>query len=75
MNPRLLLFAIMTFLLFALPAYAYGDPTGGSLFQTLGPLLAILWGFWMILANSIRRLLINIRRRLRGGTEPEQPVS
>jgi ABC-type Co2+ transport system permease subunit len=75
MNPRLLLFAIMMFLLFTLPAYAYGDPTGGSLFQMLGPLLALFWGFWMILANSIRKLLINIRRRLRGGTEPEQPVS
>jgi hypothetical protein len=71
MTLKLFLFVLVTFCCTALPANAYGDPTGGALFQTLGPLLALVWGLWMILANSIRTRLTNLKRRLRGSREPE----
>jgi len=74
MTPRLLLFLLLSVCCAALPAHAYGDPTGGALFQTLGPLLAVIWGVWMILANSIRTRLTNLKRRLRGSREPEPPL-
>lgn len=52
--------------LFVLPAYAYGDPTGGMLFQILMPTLAAIWGMWMILANNLRKRVTRLVRRLRG---------
>src|SRR4030095_5346833 len=52
-----------------LPLFAYGDPTGGALFQILGPLLAVLWGAWMIFANGVRKRVGNLVRRLRGVKE------
>jgi len=64
---------ILMLLLFALPAYCYGDPTGGTLFQMLGPFLALFWGLWMILANRIRKLVAGLARRARG-EEPKRPV-
>ncbi|HXY07381.1 MAG TPA: hypothetical protein VEI52_05940 [Terriglobales bacterium] len=69
------LFIVLTFALVAPSAYAYGDPTGGSLFQTLGPLLAVVWGLWMILANNIRRLIAKARLKLRGDAKHEQELS
>lgn len=56
---------ILIALLVAMPAYAYGDPTGGMLFQMLTPLLAMLWGLWMIFANSIRRGAASFVRKFR----------
>jgi len=56
-----------------MPAYAYGDPSGGTLFQILMPALAGLWAMWMILANRIRKLLSIFYRRLRG-MEREEPT-
>jgi hypothetical protein len=53
----------------ALPAYAYADPSGGGLFQILMPLLAMIWGTWMILANKIRRGMVKLFNRLRGTVE------
>ncbi|MGD0989918.1 MAG: hypothetical protein ABR874_19055 [Candidatus Sulfotelmatobacter sp.] len=38
-----------------LPAHAYGDPSGGFLFQILTPILAALWGAWMVFAHKIHR--------------------
>jgi hypothetical protein len=64
---------VMLFLVAGVPARAYGDPTGGSLFQILMPLLAGLWAMWMIFANRVRRGLLVFYRRLRG-TEPEEPT-
>jgi len=59
-------------LLLGVPAYAYGDPSGGTLFQILMPMLAAIWATWMILANRIRRGVGDILRRLRG-SEPGEP--
>jgi hypothetical protein len=64
------LIAIFLMLIVALPAYAYGDPSGGMLFQMLTPLLAMVWGLWMILANSIRRGTANFIRKFRN-VEPD----
>jgi hypothetical protein len=62
---------VALFLLLGLPAYAYGDPTGGALFQVLMPALAALWGFWLIFANKLRRGFGAVVRKLRG-TSPEE---
>jgi hypothetical protein len=61
-----LVFFVLTFLASPLPAFAYGDPTGGALFQTLTPLLAILWGAWMIFANRVRKVVRGAILRIRG---------
>ena len=61
---------VTLFILIGVPAYAYGDPTGGALFQILMPALAALWGFWLIFANKIRRGFGAAVRKLRG-TNPE----
>jgi len=47
-------------------AFAYGDPSGGLLFQVLTPLVAVLWGGWLILAGRVRKKLNKLFRR----TEP-----
>jgi hypothetical protein len=66
------LLVVMVFVLLAvLPCYAYGDPTGGALFQILLPVLAAIWGMWLIFANNIRRRASNLLRKLRG-TSPDQ---
>ena len=49
-----------------LPCYAYGDPSGGMLFQLLMPLLAAIWGMWMIFANRVRRRARILLRKMRG---------
>jgi len=74
MCSRCLTLVLAVCVLLVIPAHAYGDPTGGVLFRSLAPMLALLWGVWMILANTIRRWLYNIARRLRGG-EPDEPTS
>ena len=60
-------------LLLVAHAHAYGDPTGGMLFRTLTPMLALLWGVWMIVANVIRRWVTNVARKVRGD-EPDEPT-
>lgn len=65
---------VMLFLAAGVPAHAYGDPSGGTLFQVLMPLLAGLWAMWMIFANRVRRGLLLFYRKLRG-TEPENPTA
>jgi len=72
MKTRLLIFVFLM-LMIALPAYAYGDPTGGMLFQILTPILAMIWGLWMILANSIRRGTANFIRKFRN-VKPDDQV-
>jgi hypothetical protein len=66
--PRLRLFpVVIAFMLIpALPCYAYGDPSGGALFQVLMPVLAAIWGMWMIFANHIRRRVSKLLRKWRG---------
>lgn len=65
---------VVLFLLSAIPSYAYGDPSGGTLFQVLMPTLAALWAVWMIFANRVRRSLSFFYRKLRG-TEPDEPTA
>jgi hypothetical protein len=62
-------------MILATPSYAlaYGDPTGGFLFQTLTPLAAVLWGAWMIFAGNIRKSFRKAIHRIRG-TVPEEAV-
>jgi hypothetical protein len=69
-----LIIVVTLFLVAGPPAHAYGDPTGGTLFQVLMPLLAGLWAMWMIFANRVRRGLSLFYRKLRG-TEPEEPTA
>ena len=68
-----LIFLILIVLV-SLPASAYVDPSGGMLFQILMPMLAAIWGAWMIFAQRIRRGMSNMIRRLRGA-KVEDPVS
>ena len=63
--PILILFCL------PLPAFAYGDPTGGALFQILGPILALAWGAWMIFANGVRRRVSNLFHKIRGTKAPD----
>jgi|HubBroStandDraft_2_1064218.scaffolds.fasta_scaffold2088059_1 hypothetical protein len=63
--------AVTVLMLVGVPAYAYGDPTGGALFQVLMPALAALWGIWLIFANKLRRGVGALVRKLRG-TSPEE---
>jgi hypothetical protein len=65
------LFTIPFFLL-GIPAYAYGDPTGGTLFQVLLPMLAAVWAMFLIFANRIRRGISGFFGKLRGAKPEEQ---
>jgi hypothetical protein len=54
---------VMVFVLLALPCYAYDDPSGGALFQILTPVLAAIWGMWLIFANNTRQRESNLQLR------------
>jgi hypothetical protein len=71
MNRWHLVIVVMLFLSAGVPAHAYGDPTGGTLFQVLMPALAALWAAWMIFANRVRRGLTSMYRKLRGEASEE----
>jgi hypothetical protein len=60
-----LLFLLVLSLLVPARAYAYGDPSGGFLFQVLTPILAALWGAGMILATMLRKRLSKLFGRIR----------
>jgi hypothetical protein len=68
---RVVLFTIPFFLL-GIPAYAYGDPTGGTLFQVLLPMLAAVWAMFLIFANRIRRGISAVVGKLRGVKPKEE---
>jgi hypothetical protein len=72
MNRRHLVVVVALFLL-GVPAYAYGDPSGGTLFQVLMPALAALWATWMIFANRVRSTFASVYRKLRGAVS-EKPT-
>jgi hypothetical protein len=65
-NFRGLSIFLALFILVSMPANAYADPSGGSLFQILMPTLAALWAMWMILANRVRNAVIALYRKVRG---------
>lgn len=72
-NRRELIAIVVLFLLAAVPAHAYADPSGGTLFQMLMPALAALWAMWMIFANRVRKSLSVFYRKLRR-IETEEPM-
>jgi hypothetical protein len=65
------LFFMTAFFLLGIPAYAYGDPTGGTLFQVLLPMLAAVWAMFLIFANRIRRGVAGFVAKL-WGSKPEE---
>ena len=74
MNRSQIVLVVVLFMLLGVPAYGYADPTGGTLFQVLMPLLAAIWATWMIFANRVRRGVVGLMRRLRG-SEPDEPAA
>ena len=74
MNRSRIVVFVALFMLLGVPAYGYGDPSGGTLFQVLVPMLAAIWATWMILANRIRRGVGDFIRKLRG-SEPDEPAA
>jgi hypothetical protein len=66
LRPRALVILSILLLLPVLPCYAYGDPSGGMLFQVLMPALAALWGMWIIFADRVRRRARVLFRKMRG---------
>jgi hypothetical protein len=74
MNRRHLVVVAILFLLAAIPANAYGDPSGGTLFQVLMPALAGFWAVWMIFANRVRKGVSLLYRKMRG-LKIEEPTA
>ena len=66
-----ILFFMTAFFLLGIPAYAYGDPTGGTLLQVLLPMLAAVWAMFLIFAHRIRRGVAGFVAKLRG-SKPEE---
>ena len=64
MSRRQIAFFVTAFFLLGSPAYAYGDPTGGTFFQVFLP----------IFANRIRRAVAGFFAKLRG-SKPEKVAS
>lgn len=65
MNRCLLVVVVSGFMLLGVPCYAYADPSGGTLFQILMPMLAAIWGMWMIFAGKVRRFMTGLLRKLK----------
>jgi len=59
------LFLVWLILAVCSPVHAYGDPSGGGLFQILTPILAALWAMWLILAGGIVRRFSKVVTRVR----------
>jgi hypothetical protein len=71
MSRRHTVFFATLFFLLGIPAYAYGDPTGGTLFQVLLPMLAAVWAMFLIFANRIRRAVAGFFNKFRGTKSEE----
>ena len=69
-----ILLPVTLLMLVGIPAYAYGDPSGGTLFQILMPTLAAIWAMWMIFANHVRQGVRNLVRKLKGSESAEPNV-
>ena len=74
MKLRLTVLFTTLFFLVGVPAYAYGDPTGGTFFQILFPMLAAVWAMFLIFANRIRRTIAGFMTKLRG-SKSEGPTT
>jgi hypothetical protein len=73
MTRRHVILCTIPFFLLGIPAYAYGDPTGGTLFSVLLPMLAAVWAMFLIFANRIRQGISGLLGKLRGSKPQEQP--
>ncbi|HXX15513.1 MAG TPA: hypothetical protein VEJ47_11475 [Candidatus Eremiobacteraceae bacterium] len=71
MTSRTLVFLLILCIFVVPPAFAYGDPTGGMLFRTLTPMLAVLWGVWLIVANNLRKYVANLISKFGRGKADE----
>jgi hypothetical protein len=74
MSRRHIVVFTASFFLVGIPAYAYGDPTGGTLFQVLLPMLAAVWAMFLIFANRIRRAVTGLVAKFRG-VKPDDRTS
>ena len=72
MSRRNVMLFTIPFFLVGIPAYAYGDPTGGTLFSVLLPMLAAVWAMFLLFANRIRRGISGLFAKLRGPKPQEQ---
>ena len=70
---QIALFVTLFFLL-GVRAFAYGDPTGGSLLPFLFSMLAAVWAMFLIFAGRIRRAVSGFMAKLRG-SKPEEPTA
>ncbi len=73
---------LILLLLFPRPAYAYMDPgTTGSVLAMLAPFIAIFLAFLGFLIRPVKRFVVSMFTKLRGGpraeslADNEQPVS
>jgi hypothetical protein len=66
MSRRHIFVFTVPFFLLGIPAYAYGDPTGGTFLQVLLPMLAAVWAMFLIFANRIRRAVTGLLKKMRG---------
>lgn len=73
MSRRYAILFVIPFFLLGIPVYAYGDPTGGTLFSVLLPMLAAVWAMFLLFANRIRRGISGLFGKLRGSKHEEQP--
>jgi hypothetical protein len=67
-----IVFFVTLFFLLGVPAYSYGDPTGGSLLPFLFSMLAAIWAMFLIFASRIRRWVASFTARVRG-SKPDEP--
>jgi hypothetical protein len=74
MHRSQIVFFITLFFLLGIPAYAYGDPTGGSLLPFLFSMLAAIWAMFLIFASRIRRWVAGFMAKVRG-SKPDEPVA
>jgi hypothetical protein len=75
--PKRVSLPILVLLALELPAHgiAYGDPSGGFLFQMLTPLAAVLWGGWLIFAGGVRKKIGRLVGRFRSATPDDDGES
>jgi len=65
---------VTLFFLLGMPAYAYGDPTGGSLLPFLFSMLAAIWAMFLIFASRIRRWVAGVMAKVRGSKADNPPA-
>jgi hypothetical protein len=68
--PTALVWGVLCFVLFAVPAYGYADPnTVGLVYQILTPILLTAGACATFLRKSLAAVFGRLRQRLRGRTD------